>query len=73
VKMLNGELSPAGGYINYLQGKSVVKLSPLVGKKDRVLSVSDFLAQFSASPEAINQVMMPHLLFVVFTSNSPFP
>jgi ATPase subunit of ABC transporter with duplicated ATPase domains len=56
--MLKGELQPAGGHINFLQGKNVVTFSPTVGKKDHALSVSEFLAQHSASPEAVKEVSL---------------
>lgn len=63
MNILRGELQPAGGHVNFLEGKNVVTLTPTVGKKDHALSVSDYLAQHSVSPDAVNEVS--HLLFVV--------
>ena len=56
MNILRGELQPAGGHINFLEGKNVVTLTPTVGKKDHALSVSDYLAQQSVSPDAVNEV-----------------
>lgn len=56
MQMLKGELKPAGGHINFLEGKKVVTLNPSAGKKDQALSVNDFLAQFSSSQQAVKEV-----------------
>jgi hypothetical protein len=67
MKMLKGELSPADGHINYLEGKKVVTLNPSVQKRDQFLSVTDFLAQFSTSQEAIKEVYDLTSFLVVLT------
>lgn len=61
MRMLKGEMQPAGGHINFLQGKNVITFTPSVGKKDHALSVSDYLAQHTPSPEAVKEVC--HNLF----------